>query len=369
MSERMTVEERVKSLAQPVQAEAPSVEDAQPEAVPDVAIPQDVRGDVETDVTPVDTDMAPDPKSEKANQMWRDLKAQAKLAEELQVKLDARSETTTEEAEKLRVDIEDLRTARQEDQARFDDDYGKIDITRQRSFQREHDDKINQSLHWVTNILVKREGLDKEAAEAVARKAFAIGDYQQRSAYLMDEAPSTQALLDNELMKADGLRESRADAIQNWQATKVRLAEVDARLSKASTNKNVQELVESAVAELSASGNYYYSKSKGTSAGAADWNRNYDTRILAVNQVMLKQDQAETTALVADGMTARLIREDLNRAEAELKVEKAKNAKFKALKPGVDGTRPITADYTPPKDGERMLVNDRLLGLARAPRK
>ncbi len=301
--------------------------------------------------------------------MWKKLKAQAKLADEYKAQLEARSETSSEELDKLRVDLEAERVARQEEQDRFDEEYGKLDITRQRSFKREHDDKLNQSLHWMANVLMKREGMEKDSAEAVVRKAFSIGDYQQRASYLMDEAPATQALLDNELMKADALREKRADAIQNWRATKLQLNEVDARLEKAKANSNVKELVDQAVNTLRDSGNYYYSRSKGTSTSSADWNRSHDTRVLAVNQVLLKQDPAEIAMYVTDGVTARLIREDLERTEAKLADANAKLAQFKALKPSVDGTRPLTADYTPPKEGERMSVDDRIKSIARAPRK
>ena len=377
-SERMSVEDRVKMLAnqdpvEPVVAEeSPATPETVSGEIPDDVRGEPVAGDLEPVVAPepeVAEESAPDPKSEKANEMWKNLKAKAKLAEEYKAQLEARSETSSEELDKLRADLEAERVARQEEQARFDDEYGKIDITRQRSFKREHDDKLNQSLHWMTNVLMKREGMEKDSAEAVVRKAFSIGDYQQRAAYLMDEAPSTQALLDNELMKADALRERRADAIQNWRATQEQLKEVDARLAAASTNQNVKQTLDATVEELRNSGNYYYNPTKGTSPGSLDWNRNLDTRITAVHQILLKQDPTEIARYVADGFTARLIREDLIKTEAALKAEKAKTAKFKALKPSVDGTRPLTADYTPPKEGERMSVDDRLRSIARAPAK
>jgi len=390
----MTVEKRLKLIQEEAaKTQMADAQTAQPEAANQTRVPQPASQEVEVspevtpsripndirkpaDVAPVDvapiedvTEELPPAKDDpKANKMWQDLRAKAKLADEYKAKVEQNTGGNVAELSKITAQLAEERAARVADREEFDNEYGQLDIQKQSTFKKEHDFKINQALAWAVNIGEKREGLAKEDARKVIERAFSIKDYTRRAAYLQDEMPGSAALVDNELMKADQLRDRRADAISNWRATQVQLTDTEQRLAQASNVKQLDQTMSTVLDELANSGSYYYERSKGTSPNSLEWNRGIDTRKLTVKQIVLRQDQAELVRYVADGLTARNVRADLDEADAKLKEANAKIAASKALKPRVDGRRPLTPDHHAPEvaDGERMAVSDRIKMIARA---
>jgi len=269
--------------------------------------------------------------------------------------------------EALEAKYETEHAQAEKDREEHDNAWGKMDIRKQRAFKQAHDQKINQSLGWAANVLIKRGGVEVEDAKNVVAQAFSIQDYAKRSAFLMDQAPEVATLLDNELMKADDLRDKRLSAIENWRGTQTQLAETEARMEEVSTRKQREAIHTAVMAEMREAGNYYYLPVGGNSPAAKEWNDGILDRDLAVDQIMLNQDQKEIHRYVAEGVTARAIRRD----RMVLKEENAKLKKdiegMKALKPRVNPGRPLANAPAgdAPAEGERMTVRERTTLIAR----
>lgn len=276
---------------------------------------------------PLDIDKIPDTPpeagaTEKSVVTWKALKAEAKRARQLEQEMAALKKAPPP------PEVEEVAALKQQ-LTELENKVGQYDLTATRAFQQRYDVPLNQMYQRGLQLLV-RSGKSPEDAQKVLQNAYKGGLTQEAiESALADETPMVQGALFTLFTDVGTVLQQRQAAIQDWQATQAALKESEERGVVASTAENIVKDTSEAIEELRKEGNWLFMESETDQA----WNQKVHDRIRAVHGVLKTAKPAEMVKYVADGLTARTLRQ-LYQAERE------RNAKLVAELNKRTGVRP-----------------------------
>lgn len=306
------------------EAEAPA-KAPEPEAT---GIPDDLFGE-EDDVEEAPAEPKPeDDEPPKDGHKWAELRNQLKEYQKKVSELEKNNTIAPEKEKEYQDRISQL-----------EDKLGQFSVAETTAFKEQHDVPIQQRYARAVRVLEQTGEFNREQAEKIVEKASRL-KFQDRQRYLMDEAPELNGVLGNLFLDIDERVEARAEAIRNHRATHKELEEMAVRKSQVESVRSVEQHLAKSFEELEAEGNFFFKESKGQAPTSQAWNREIQDRKAAIKALMLKNDSAQIAKYVADGFTARLLREDYRKLRAENAALKKQNESMKASSPRLSSSGP-----------------------------
>lgn len=201
-----------------------------------------------------DPDLPPDPKADKANHRWAELRARVKEAEAKIAEYEGKAKSAGEELTRAQTEFAEKLAAEQAKVAQLEESLGRISLENSPKFKERYDADFQAIVKKTANTLTRYGGVDED--KAVARAQRILRASPEEIVELVKELPSSvagavithsseaQALMERRQLELDTWRESQAAAAHD-EARESMVAKVTQRRDMA--NAAIQEAINSGV--------------------------------------------------------------------------------------------------------------------------
>lgn len=232
----------------------------------------------------------------------KELAAKLKLAEQKLKDAEARMSTADQTKPPEAQVLIDLQKQVQE----YEDKVGKMDITQSRAFRTRFDLPIERTFKRGEAIL-QRAGLQQAEASSLMKK-LVEADAHQASELIADQPLPVQGALFTLTTEFSEMVTEREDAIKNWRQTNPALKETEARNQEITLAQNIEQDTSEAIQQALKEGNFMYTQN---TTMPAEWNAGVDQRVNLVKGILRTAKPAELVKWVAEGVTAKDLRDML----------------------------------------------------------
>ena len=191
-----------------------------------------------------------------------------------------------------------------------DKEIAAIDLSKSEVFKKQHNEPIQAKVAQIIKYLME-DGHNRESA---SKLALGIKDMKlrDRARRIAEESPLFNGAIVNLYNEVDELSARRAMALRNAEGTRASLNESQMRSNEEKRIASLEGAVGSAVSKMRQQNNYLYKASKHDTEKAKQWNNGVFGRIGMIKSVLEKNNPEEIAEYVADGITGRLVRGEMN---------------------------------------------------------
>lgn len=315
---------------------------------------------------PTDDDAVPDHvtrKGDAAVTTWKAARAEAKALKQRVEDVERDRAVKETELAELRKKLE---TAPSEEKLKeleeriknYEDELGRIDVTRSRVFQEQYVRPVNELFSKVVRTFVKA-GRDERQAIELARAVFKPGmaDPRELERALPDENSVTIGAVSALLEDRDALVAKHDAAIQDWRQTR-EAAELEERRRAASEmGAQLTRVSEGAIEAAVKDGSWLFKP--GEDEG---WNRSVQARRDAVAGYLRAGKPEDIARLVAEGIASPVYRKGYEQLRAAYDELKGKYEAVVSGRPGVRNSAPAPdggpAPAARPKNMDEFLAQE-----------
>ena len=280
-------------------------------------------------------------KGDKAIATWKQLNAELDTYKSKAAEVERDRELLTAQLKELEEKLaaapkaEDVEAAKKR-AAEYEDELGKIDVTRSPRFQEMYEKPIRELFGKVVQQFMKA-GHPQELAVQKARLVFKPGmqDPQAIAQVLEDESSLVVGAVSALLDEREALAQRREDALENWRQEQAAGAEDMKRREAATISEQLNKHAAAGFGRALKEGSWLYKE------GVDDnWNNGVKARKDAVMGFIRGGKPDELAYLVAEGVAAPTYRQLANRYKAEADDLRDQLTRIGGNRPGVGGGAP-----------------------------
>ena len=321
----------------PAEEELPEFESIEPPAVPRVPAPP-------APLTPVDEDPVPDHvtrKGEAAVTTWKAARAEAKQLKQRLEDIERDRAVKETELLELRQKLEQAPPEEklkelEEQVKKYEDELGRIDVSRSKAFQDRYVKPVNELFSKVVRTFIKA-GRDEKHALELARSVFKPGmnDVRALEQALPDESSVVVGAVSALLEDRDALVAKHDAALQEWRQTREATEIEERRRAASEMGEQLTRVSASAIDAAVKDGSWLFKPGEDE-----QWNKGVQARRDAVAGYLRAGKPEDIARLVAEGIASPVYRKGYEQLRAAYEDLRGKYEALTASRPGLRNRAP-----------------------------